>query len=85
MINFSSFGMVRNPLFYVLLAIDVILKGISLYKSARRDQRVWFVALLIVNSMGILPFIYLVLNKDILVPMSTPTKPVKKSAHKGKK
>ena len=83
--NFSSYGMFRNPLFYLLVAIDLILKAITLYKSARRDQKVWFVALLIISSMGILPLIYLVLNKDILVPMSEPTKPVKKSVRKRKK
>lgn len=42
-----------------LVIIDVILKGISLWRSARSSQKVWFVALLIVNSVGILPAIYL--------------------------
>jgi hypothetical protein len=39
---------------------DLILKGISLWKTAKAGQKGWFVALLIINSVGILPLIYLV-------------------------
>lgn len=44
--------------------LDLVLKGFALYKSARKGQNIWFVALLVVNSMGILPLIYLLLNRD---------------------
>lgn len=53
------------PFLYLIILFDLLLKGIALYKSARKDQRIWFVVLLVVNSMGILPIIYLFLNKDI--------------------
>lgn len=43
--------------------LDVVLKGFALWKSAQRKQKVWFVCLLLVNSLGILPTIYLLLNK----------------------
>lgn len=42
-----------------LVIIDIILKGITLWRAARHSQKGWFVALLIVNSIGILPIIYL--------------------------
>lgn len=42
---------------------DLILKGFALWRAARKGQNVWFVVLLVVNSMGILPLIYLVLNR----------------------
>lgn len=45
--------------------LDVILKGFALWKSAQRKQKVWFVFLLLVNSLGILPTIYLLLNQKI--------------------
>lgn len=38
---------------------DVVLKGVSLWRSARNNQKGWFIALLIINSVGILPLIYL--------------------------
>ncbi|OGM59104.1 hypothetical protein A3A75_05120 [Candidatus Woesebacteria bacterium RIFCSPLOWO2_01_FULL_39_10] len=39
--------------------IDLVLKGFALYRSARSGQKWWFVVLLLVNSLGILPGLYL--------------------------
>lgn len=61
---YSAYGEM-SPLVFLLVAVDLILKGVTLYKSARREQKVWFVALLLINSMGILPVIYLFVSKDI--------------------
>ncbi len=44
----------------VLVIVDVILKGLALWRAARNNQSYWFVALLLVNSLGILPAIYLI-------------------------
>ncbi len=38
---------------------DMIWRGIALWKSGRNNQLAWFVALLLVNSIGILPIIYI--------------------------
>ncbi len=46
-----------------LVVIDAILKLIALWQSARRKQLVWFIALALINSLGILPLIYLLINK----------------------
>lgn len=42
-----------------LVILDLVLKGIAMWKAARNSQAYWFVALLIVNSLGILPLIYI--------------------------
>ncbi len=34
-------------------------KGMALYRSARNGQKIWFVVLLLVNTLGILEIIYL--------------------------
>jgi len=50
----------------LLLAIvffDLIFRGVALWRSARKSQKVWFLFLLIVNSAGILPIIYLLFNR----------------------
>ncbi len=57
---------VQNGYAYLLAAIiifDLILKGFALWKAARNDQKVWFIFLLFINSVGILPIIYLRLMK----------------------
>jgi hypothetical protein len=50
--------------FILLILIDTVLRAISLWKSARKDQLAWFVCLLIFNTLGILPLVYLILNRD---------------------
>jgi hypothetical protein len=50
-------------LFIIALLVDLTLKGIALWKAARNSQTIWFVALLIINSMTILPIIYLLTEK----------------------
>ncbi len=34
-------------------------KGWALWRSARRNEKAWFVVLLLVNTLGILPIAYL--------------------------
>ena len=79
-----SRGLFGSPLLYILVVVDLILRGIALYKSARREQRVWFVALMIINSMGILPLVYLLLHKDFTVSalQTVATKKVSKKVKK---
>jgi len=66
-----------------LLAIwSLFWKGLALWKSARNDERYWFIALLVINTLGILEMLYLFLfakTKYILV--SEPNK-TKKTAKK---
>lgn len=51
--------------FLLIIAVwSIIWKGIALWKSARRKQKVWFIVMLILNTGGILPIIYLLLHFD---------------------
>ena len=43
-----------------LIMLDLVLKGFALWKAGRNNHMYWFIALLLINSMGILPLIYLV-------------------------
>ncbi len=47
-----------------LVLIDVGLKGWGMWRAARMGKPVWFVALLIVNSLGILPGVFLLLTRE---------------------
>lgn len=45
----------------MLIAIwDLVWKGIALWYSGKNKQKVWFIALLVLNTMGILPIVYLI-------------------------
>jgi hypothetical protein len=44
----------------IILSIwELIWKGIALWKAARNEQKYWFIAILIINSAGILPILYI--------------------------
>lgn len=47
----------------VIVVLEVILKGLALWKAARNDQSVWFTVLLVLNTAGVLPLLYLLFSK----------------------
>jgi hypothetical protein len=66
----------ENPwvliIFAVLILLEVILKYISFWKSARNNQLAWFIVLCIFNTLGILPLIYLIwFSKKKPAPITT--------------
>ena len=44
----------------VWFIISLFLKGYALWVAAKRNEKWWFIALLVINTMGILELIYLV-------------------------
>jgi len=44
---------------FILVFWDLFWRGMALWKAGRANQNVWFIALLIINTAGILPIIYL--------------------------
>jgi len=60
-----------SPQFSVILIVclgffliwELVWKGFALWKAARNNHAVWFVCIFIFNTLGILPIIYLLLNR----------------------
>lgn len=50
----------NSPILYLLIAWSIIWKGTALWHAARNRQLVWYVALLIVNTVGLLEIVYLI-------------------------
>jgi hypothetical protein len=53
----------NSPILYLLIAWSIIWKGIALWHAARNKQLVWYIVLLIINTLGILEIVYLILLK----------------------
>lgn len=53
----------NSPIFYLLIAWSIIWKGIALWHSARNKQLAWYIAIIIVNTVGILEIVYLIFFK----------------------
>jgi hypothetical protein len=56
----SLTSFINSPWFIPLIIWSLIWKGIALWKSGRHNQLYWFIALLVVNTIGILEIAYLV-------------------------
>lgn len=62
---FTLLNLYQQPVFFLtglmgIMIWDLVWKGISLWFAAQNKQKGWFVTLLIFNTMGILPIIYLI-------------------------
>ena len=50
----------RKTILIVVFALwSLLWKGLSLWKSARNEQKIWYIVLLILNTAGILDIVYL--------------------------
>ncbi|HNX92811.1 MAG TPA: DUF5652 family protein [Syntrophomonas sp.] len=56
--------LLQNPLvYYPLIAWSVIWKGLALWRAARLREAGWYIALLVINTVGIFEIIYLLATK----------------------
>ena len=47
----------------ILVIWELIRKGIALYKAWQKSDKIRFIIIFIINSLGILPIVYLILNR----------------------
>lgn len=64
--GFTFFNYPMLGLFFIPLTIwSLFWKGYALWTAAKKDSKPWFVALLIINTMGILEILYIyIFSKD---------------------
>lgn len=79
--NFIS-ALAQIPLWFLLLVLfwDAIWKIASMWKAAKKNSPIWFVVLAIVNSVGILPILYIYVFSEMGKKKSPTTKPVRAKA-----
>ena len=51
-------------LVFALVVLEITLKAIALWRAARNQSKGWFIVLLLINTAGILPLIYLLASKN---------------------
>lgn len=52
------------PILIIILLFDGLFKAIALWKSARNNHLAWFVCIVIFNTAGILPIVYLLIQRS---------------------
>lgn len=60
MLNFLQYAHGPIRVWIVLLIIwTLIWKGLALWKASHKEQKAWFIVMLVVNTVGILEILYL--------------------------
>jgi len=60
--TFNLNEIINNPvLFAIFLLWSLVWKGIALWHAAGNKQKVWYILILVLNTMGLLEITYLIL------------------------
>ncbi len=89
----SLYELYQHPLKVILGLLVVVLwelvwKGLALWHAAKDGKKRWFIALLVVNSLGILPILYLIWfreKKEELVSQAESEKDVEETEEEDQK
>ena len=67
----------------LVMVWTLVWKGLALWKAARSGSKVWFVVLLLVNTLGILDilYIYVFSKKGAIQKIIAPAEPIKEEHH----
>jgi hypothetical protein len=63
--DYSFLSEINPILLAIVLVWSIIWKGLALWKSAQRKSKGWFVALLVINTIGIFEILYIYLFSEI--------------------
>ncbi|MBU0672670.1 MAG: hypothetical protein KJ732_06560 [Candidatus Margulisbacteria bacterium] len=55
----TELSSIQISLLSIVILWSIIWKGFAMWKAARNNQSAWFVALLVINTVGILEIIYI--------------------------
>ncbi len=63
MVEFMQQVLTNPMIMYPLLIWSIFWKGLALWRSARMNHRGWFIALLVINTVGIFEIIYIMATR----------------------
>jgi len=61
--NHYTLSTVDVNLLIALALWEIVWKGLALWRAARRNEPYWFAGLLVINTIGILPIVYLLATR----------------------
>lgn len=51
------------PFIMLIVLWDFVWKFIALWKAGRNNEPIWFICIAVFNTLGILPIVYIILDK----------------------
>lgn len=65
--NLADFHWKMAPYEWIIVAAilwELAWKAIAMWRAARNKQLAWYICIVVFNTLGILPIIYLLLNRN---------------------
>ncbi len=62
--SFDASNIINSPLLMLIILWELIWKGFGLWRAGRKNEPWWFFAIFILNTIGILPIVYLIISRD---------------------
>lgn len=81
-LGMGLFGTWMGAFLLPLLVWSVFWKGWALWKAAKADSKIWFVILLLVNTVGILEILYIFMFSETETKKLTKTLGIKSKSKK---
>jgi len=57
-----------SPWFIAIVIVcaiwDMVWKAIAMWKAARNNHLAWFICIVVFNTVGLLPIVYILLNRN---------------------
>jgi len=63
-VEFIQQSLTNPVIMYPLLIWSIFWKGLALWRSARMNHKGWFIALLVINTVGIFEIVYIIVTRD---------------------
>ena len=61
--NLNNFLLQNLWILSLIITWELVWKAIALWKAAKLNHKIWFVVMLVVNTVGIIPIIYLIFTR----------------------
>lgn len=61
--NISDLIKMLMPLIIILAIWEVVWKLIAMWKAGRNNHLAWFICIALINTVGILPIVYILINR----------------------
>jgi methionyl-tRNA synthetase len=81
----ATLGALGTTILVIILIWSIVWKGIALWKSARKEHMIWFIIMLVVNTVGILEILYIFIFSKISLQKTSTKKATTKKTKKRKK
>lgn len=52
------------PLLIILVIWDTVWKLIAMWKAGRNNHLTWFICIALINTLGILPIVYIIMHRN---------------------